>query len=1104
VTGPRGPRSQASIHALRGAMRAVDPAAVVASPRVLRRLHRRVHRLRSALVVVPHAESMTIGREELLRAARPSEIGLSAAELQMLPEAVHLVAAPDARELHRRDAAFLLRDLWRRLVHLRIHAVLEGPPGVLDLAVGAAAEALGAGGVRCVAGVLAEEARLAPPHNLRHEMIELAALWVELGVFDPARRGRLFAAVEGAAAEAVARLAPALDAEGIVAACRPAGAAGPSDPEEGPEEGPAEVVVATAARPGHGARLLRAAERAWRRGNHVRAAFCHQRRSGGRDPDPEAARALAALAARLRSALPEAFDAEAELAASLAALLATGARRAISPEFRLLYDLQKLALDHERGLLEADLFRWIRSRGRWPWQFPLPHLREVRARRRLAAARRRLARVQAQAAVRARLDALLAKADRAADRTLRARLRPPIELALDGAGLLPRSVPEQVARRKLADELLDRAAGQGFFTLLDLRDAVSRSQLKIADCKGVAAYRSAGGLLRADQGLARELPELYRPGEFYLRSLLRVSTLAFGTRTGRRLMTFVVVPFGAAFTTLFAVREVLHLVAPDSASAALTRPLPVLLLGVYLMGLLKSTRVQAWSRGLLRGLLRLLRLLLVGLPRWVLDRELLRRMRESRAWRLAWRHGLTPGLAALAAALLVRAQGASGALSALSAAVGFGATHLLLDSRLGVSLEERIAEAGSRAWDGVRRTVLVGLFRLFVAVFEQALDAMERGLYAVDEGLRFRTGERGPRLVVKAALGTIWRTLRYVIRFYVTLLVEPQVNPIKHFPVVTVSHKLMLPFWPVMTATLTGLFVPVLGTVLGTAFAGATVFLSPGLFGFMVWELKENWRLFRANRAPELRPVRIGHHGETMARLLRPGFHSGTLPKLHHRCRRLEARGHAAPERRVARLRAAIHHAEETVALFFEREVLALLEAAAVLAPGTGQVTRVRGGASSIEVRLALGPDPKAELALRFVEKSGFLLLSGEGSSIGLDPVGREAVRVILLGAAKLAAVDLLQTDLERALAPGPPPYDLCDDGLAVWLHGLAAAPGIHRLAPGLRGASGTARFVEEVLAFRRSPLRWAAWEAGWDRLSQGLFPIEPLLPGIRVDARRA
>ena len=72
-----------------------------------------------------------------------------------------------------------------------------------------------------------------------------------------------------------------------------------------------------------------------------------------------------------------------------------------------------------------------------------------------------------------------------------------------------------------------------------------------------------------------------------------------------------------------------------------------------------------------------------------------------------------------------------------------------------------------------------------------------------------------------------------------TLLIEPQVNPIKHFPVVTVSHKLILPFLPHLTYVLVNL------NVMDRYQAGltATVIVTsiPGIFGFLAWELKENW-----------------------------------------------------------------------------------------------------------------------------------------------------------------------------------------------------------------------------------------------------------------------
>ena len=77
-------------------------------------------------------------------------------------------------------------------------------------------------------------------------------------------------------------------------------------------------------------------------------------------------------------------------------------------------------------------------------------------------------------------------------------------------------------------------------------------------------------------------------------------------------------------------------------------------------------------------------------------------------------------------------------------------------------------------------------------LFKGILWAMERLLYTVDEWLRFRSGQSKLTLVGKAVLGVIWFYVTYIVRFGITVLIEPQINPIKHFPVVTVSHKLLL------------------------------------------------------------------------------------------------------------------------------------------------------------------------------------------------------------------------------------------------------------------------------------------------------------------------
>ena len=50
--------------------------------------------------------------------------------------------------------------------------------------------------------------------------------------------------------------------------------------------------------------------------------------------------------------------------------------------------------------------------------------------------------------------------------------------------------------------------------------------------------------------------------------------------------------------------------------------------------------------------------------------------------------------------------------------------------------------------------------------------------------------------------------------------------------------------------------------------AGVVLFFIPGFAGFLVWELKENWRLYAASQPATLRPEVVGSHGETVRRLL--------------------------------------------------------------------------------------------------------------------------------------------------------------------------------------------------------------------------------------------
>src|SRR5262249_1709026 len=136
------------------------------------------------------------------------------------------------------------------------------------------------------------------------------------------------------------------------------------------------------------------------------------------------------------------------------------------------------------------------------------------------------------------------------------------------------------------------------------------------------------------------------------------------------------------------------------------------------------------------------------------------------------------------------------------------------------------------------------------------------------------------------------------------------------------SAKLLLPVYAVLQTVLaeqlSGQALYVASGLLFVVVVGAM----PGVCGFLVWELKESWRLYAANRPATLRPVLIGEHGQRMARALRPGFHAGTVPKLYRKWRQAERRGRAAAARHC---RAGLRHVEEELHCFLERELVRLL-----------------------------------------------------------------------------------------------------------------------------------------------------------------------------------
>ncbi len=1158
---------------LEQALLAADPAVCMAPSRILRRVIKADRRLVGLGLRVPHVKSYVIGRDALLKLATRDELGVPPE--RDLPETVILLVRPEPDKLAALSRDEALVNYWRLLFHARIHTTLDGrlADGKLTAAgVRHRIQHIGPTEFDAVRDVLRQENFLMPPRDDLSAYVEFAAVYLELRQFVPSLVPRYFPGLADRAG-IDALMAEDVDAVDVMIHTRPAGA---PDPETVPRPD------ADAARPRERAEeappsgtpneddyrgLVARADKARALGNVVRAAVLRMWAAAVAQPGRErgarnAARAeLSLLVDRLQPALGLS-DSEAKVWRQVLPSLLPPAARGVWPvEARLLYDLQKVCVDHERELYAVDLVEWVRSLFRRPIKRQLPEQRVVLLLKHLRTATGRLKTVRISEADRVHLVHMLLGAVTRKEKELRERFRPGVVAVLTQAGLVPQNLPERVARDKLVEELLDRVVEHGFSSVGDLRDIVARSQLKLPDLAGPAELVRGDRLLRADKQLGVALDGVYHRGEIYLRFFQRVSSVAFGTAPGRFLMRYLVLPFVGAYAAIVGVSHLIDLVGeyvfrsphfrsidllsplvhewavkitgltadppapPDltpeeaehfhpltSMEHTLSRGLLTLALGAFFFALLHIPPFRRAVLAALRLAYRGLHAVFVDVPRAVRHWPPLRRLLDSRAFANLSYYLLKPGVAAgLALLALWLFRVPAPAAGAATFAV-FLAVNLLLNSRFGRDLEEILSDGLERGWQRLRLEIIPELVSAVLDLFKRLLGAFDRVLYAVDEWLRFHAGQRRSAFVAKLLLGLLWFLVAYAARLVVVVFVEPTFNPIKHFPTVTVAAKLILPLYPpwlkYCKETLSFLGVWAAEGV------GSLVFLLlPGLAGFLVWELKENWRLYAANRPKGLRPVMVGSHGETLVRLLRPGLHSGTLPKLHAKLRKAERRAPRNPRaaESVRAHRAALHHLSTNVRHFFEREFLALLNSSTFWRESPLTLGAVELWANRIRAEVfcpALGAAP---VWLMFEERSGWLLagVTGPGWIPRASAEQRGALATALAGLYKLAGADLVRQQVEALLPPGVSCYDVVDEGLWVSHGSDFDAEAVYPLdgeddAIVARVTAGT--FPDPLpplpkvpLLFDRAEVPWDWWVAAWEGDRAGK-PHPPLpVAGLRV-----
>ncbi|MCE5269607.1 MAG: hypothetical protein LLG00_17150 [Planctomycetaceae bacterium] len=1011
--------------------------------------------------------------------------------------------------------------------------------------------------------VLAHENMLLPPRTDASTYIEFAATYLELRHFTPSFLPHFFPALTDV--DAIdALLRNDVDAALLFAATRPTGADAPDDSMDWdlwtnvlPPEEPRSVDDEPVPRSPSSVRyrvLMRKSQRPATIGNLVRTAICHARAACCAPPelvlrtDAALRSDIHRMAARLQTAMELDPTVGRPWEAPLLALLHQTPRGIWTVEARLLYDLQKVCIDHERDVYTVDLVEWALSLGRRPIKRRLPAQRDVLMLKHLRSASRRLSAAHIPEPQRRQLAYLLRDVSHRIEARLREHLRPRIIAALDRVGLLPGNLPERVARKKLVEELLDRIEERGFLAIGNLRDAISRNNLKLPDIVGPLSvaphegvvgrvHRAAGWawrsivdflhgdqLLRADRHLSLTLDGVYRRGEIYMRLMQRLSSPSFGTAIGRLFTRFISVPFGGAFALVVFITEIWGMIAgvktthAAGAGEAAQHQLilrdvdiaAIILLGLFLLGLVNSVRFRRAAAGVFKGIYSVFHVLIVEPIGWLAKSPFLRYLLGGWVFSLLFRFGIKPAIWTAAVWGLLRAHSfgqADWQTSPITGVSLFLAFNLILNSRPGRNAEEVLADWLAQGWRRFGLRLILGLFWFVVDLFRALVEAVERLIYTVDEWLRFRSGERRAALVLKAVTGAIWFFVAYIVRFAVNVLIEPQINPVKHFPVVTVGHKLLLGAYIPFAHTLersTGMSAVEAGVV-----ATTIIWSIPGIFGFLVWELKENWRLYAANRRPGLTPVIIGSHGENMGRLLRPGFHSGTLPKRFSKLRTAERRARTDGRwRPVHKHLQALEHVEQAIRRYIERDFVEFFTESQAWPESPPTIEQVCVSTNS--VRFTLRCDATADappLKIAIDAESGWLLagLSDSNWAKRLPPEQRRILTTAILGLYKTAGVQLVRQQLEAEFAPPMPQYNITSDGLVLWpdenqdvevVYDLTEAPWI--AAQSVRGlARRRLPTIERTrILFSETTVPWDRWVRAWDCDLTGESPTrEPILP---------
>jgi hypothetical protein len=1116
---------------LKRAIADTDPSAILVGPRVLRRVLQAAFKSPHLLTRVPHEYVYFFDRQELFRHVEPDELGLDPDH--RLPQTVILLARPSTEQMQAQGRDAMLSRYWRLLFHAHVHVALDKlrQEGRLTPAdIRARVEQIGPTEFSEIRTVLLQENGLLPPPEDLHVYIEFVAFYLELRYFRNNLVSTYFPAISDFSRidELIAR---DVDGDTLFARTRLPGARDPVVRTDNSYDESHDYYW----------RMLRNAERIGKTGDTVRAAIIRTRAARiapplmAQETHAEALRDLRKLTLQLQEAVQFPPEEVPEWLQVLPSLLDKADQGQWPVEAKLLYDLQKICHEHSRKLYGLDLVEWALSAGKRPVKRPLNVLQRVRMTNHLRSAAQRLTMARVSDDDRKRLAKLLQSAQHECEERLRVRIRPILLDAFSDVGLVATNPPEQVALQKMIEELLDKITENGFFTFSDLRDTIAGNQFKLPDLPDPNAFWRGDPLLRLDRRLAPPMEGVYRAGAPYLRWMESIGSLFFGTAVGRLFTRNIIMPFFGALLLIKGVTFMWeqYMTKPDIVDGVKVKPplawrpwpqdmldFAFVPLGAFFFCLINIPPFRDAVGDALSRLGRWLHYLFWELPAQFWDLVLVQQFFKSWPFLLIYWYVLQPlGVYAVLVIFWPTTFG-----TWLAGIVTFLAANLVLNSMFGEALGELIKEALAIVYGWLRFDALRGLIRLVNAFFKQVTEAFEYVLYSVDEWLRFRSDEGRLTAVVRAVTGVLWYPVRGVIRLYFVTLIEPTVNPLK-LPIGILAAKFYfaIPYiYKMMTpgtqeqqdiiTSLAGISSHRFALFVYYLIIWPTAWLATSAVAFLVWELRANWRLYRANRAARMRAAVVGRHGETMLQLVKPGHHSGTIPTLFATLRRAERGAYHTNNWRPARAtRLALKEAARSVQVFVEREFIALLRQSKSFPGHSVGVVQVVLSCTRIRIELAHAGYPGEPVWLTLEEQAGWLLggVGGVGWLAHLTDEQKRTLTAALAGLYKLAGVDFSREQLAIVLPPALPAYQLSGHDLILWadtrdgravrydLRDRDALIQPHGVNDGV--PPGTPPLESRRLFFSRAPMTWEQWVECWKQDQEGKGPSAGCGEGMKL-----